>query len=251
MSPQDRPARTQQERRDGTRRALLDAAVESLVEVGFARTTTLEVQKRAGVSRGALLHHFPSKAVLLTAAIDHLAEMRGRELKARATSLPGGGERVDAVLDLLWECFGGALFQVAVELRAAARTDAELRAVLTAAERALRDRIVQQSRSLFGPALGEQPGFDRAIDLTLQLMIGLAMTAMLHGDDGTDAALIAGQSRVVDLLADWKRLFPSVVAQAASTHVQPVSPASPALPPLPSSLPPSPLSPSSLDSGES
>jgi AcrR family transcriptional regulator len=256
MSRQDRPARTQQERRDGTRRALLDAAVESLIEVGFARTTTLEVQKRAGVSRGALLHHFPSKAVLLTAAIDHLAEMRGRELKARATSLPGGGERVDAVLDLLWECFGGALFQVAVELRAAARTDAELRAVLTAAERALRDRIVQQARALFGPALGEQPGFDRAIDLTLQLMIGLAMTAMLHGNDGTDDLPVAGQSRVVDLLADWKRFFPSVVSQAASPGPPPpsLSSSSSRSPShSPSHSPPrSPsLSPSSLDSGES
>lgn len=243
MSPPDRPSRTQQERRDSTRRALLDAAVESLIEVGFARTTTLEVQKRAGVSRGALLHHFPSKAVLLTAAIDHLAEMRGRELKSRATSLPGGGERVDAVLDLLWECFGGALFQVAVELRAAARTDAELRGVLTVAERALRDRIVQQSRALFGPALGDQPGFDRAIDLTLQLMIGLAMTAMLHSADPADAAA-TGQARVIDLIADWKRLFPSVVAQASS--------ASSGSSPLPSPLPLHPLSlSSSFDAGES
>src|SRR5215471_3557154 len=60
-----RAPRTQQQRRDETRRALLDAAVESLIDVGFARTTTLEVQRRADVSRGALLHHFPSKAELL------------------------------------------------------------------------------------------------------------------------------------------------------------------------------------------
>lgn len=242
MSAPARSARTQQERRDGTRRALLDAAVESLVEVGFARTTTLEVQRRAGVSRGALLHHFPSKAVLLTAAIDHLAEMRGRELKSRASSLPGGGQRVDAVLDLLWECFGGALFQVAVELRAAARTDAELRVALTAAERVLRDRIVQQSRSLFGPALGEQPGFERAIDLTLQLMIGLAMTAMLHGDahgDEPATAHAAGSSaRVTDLIDDWKRMFPAVVA--SSSPSAPPSLSSSASPSAPSaSAPPS------------
>lgn len=234
------PSRTQQERRDGTRRALLDAAVESLIEVGFARTTTLEVQKRAGVSRGALLHHFPSKAVLLTAAIDHLAEMRGRELKSRAATLPSGGERTHAVLDLLWECFGGALFQVAVELRAAARTDAELRAALTSAERALRDRIVAQSRSLFGAALAEQPGFERAIDLSLQLMIGLAMTAMLHGDEpGTASA--AGSARVSDLIDDWKRLFPSVVAGASPAAIA-TSPRNPSSTPSALAGPPSPLS---------
>src|SRR5947209_11961149 len=83
-----RAPRTQQQRRDEPRGALLDAAVESLIEVGFARTTTLEVQRRANVSRGALLHHFPSKAGLLVAAVDHLAGMRAHELKLLAGQLP-------------------------------------------------------------------------------------------------------------------------------------------------------------------
>src|SRR5215831_6079633 len=83
-----RAPRTQQQRRAETRRALLDAAVDSLIDVGFARTTTLEVQRRAQVSRGALLHHFPSKAELLVAVVDHLAEMRAKELKAFASQLP-------------------------------------------------------------------------------------------------------------------------------------------------------------------
>src|SRR6478735_1227651 len=103
-----RAPRTQQQRRDETRRALLDAAVESLIQVGFARTTTLEVQRRADVSRGALLHHFPSKAELLVAAVDHLAEMRARELKLLAGQLPeerASKARTDAVITLLWQCF--------------------------------------------------------------------------------------------------------------------------------------------------
>ena len=83
-----RGPRTQQQRREETRRALLDATVESLIEVGFARTTTLEVQRRADVSRGALLHHFPSKAELLVAAVDHLAEKRAAEMKQLASQLP-------------------------------------------------------------------------------------------------------------------------------------------------------------------
>src|SRR3954466_8096635 len=112
-----RAPRTQQQRREETRRALLDAAVESLIDVGFARTTTLEVQRRADVSRGALLHHFPSKAELLVAAVDHLAEMRARELKALSSALPNekdGRARTDAVLGLLWQCFSGTFFQVAM-----------------------------------------------------------------------------------------------------------------------------------------
>jgi AcrR family transcriptional regulator len=203
--------RTQQQRREETRRALLDAAVESLIEVGFARTTTLEVQRRAEVSRGALLHHFPSKAELLVAAVDHLAEMRAKEMKALASELPpaidepdaapGTDARTDVVLSLLWQCFSGTFFQVAMELRTAARTDPELRRVLTVAERSLRERIVAQSRSLFGAAVAQHPGLERAIDLTLQLMIGAAMSSVLHGDtSGLDA-----------LIDDWKALFPRVL----------------------------------------
>src|SRR5215212_9497832 len=226
-----RAPRTQQQRREETRRALLDAAVESLIEVGFARTTTLEVQRRADVSRGALLHHFPSKAELLVAAVDHLAEMRARELKALSSQLPpegieraegvrrvlrpdgrtpricdtggaaehapGSDARTGAVLDLLWQCFSGTFFKVSMELRTAARTDPELRRVLTAAERSLRDRIVAQSRTLFGRAVAEHAGLERALDLTLQLMIGAAMSSVLHGET----------SHLDDLIEDWKMLF--------------------------------------------
>jgi AcrR family transcriptional regulator len=205
-----RAPRTQQQRRDETRRALLDAAVESLIDVGFARTTTLEVQRRADVSRGALLHHFPSKAELLVAAVDHLAEMRARELKVLAQALPPASvarARTDAVLQLLWQCFSGTFFQVAMELRTAARTDPELRPVLATAEKALRERILAQARTLFGKDVAEHPGLERALDLTLQLMIGAAMSAVLHGED----------RRLDVLIDDWKALFPTVLAHAANT----------------------------------
>ncbi len=181
---------------------MLDAAVESLIEVGFARTTTLEVQRRADVSRGALLHHFPSKAELLVASVDHLAEMRARELKLLSAQLPEGGRnRTDAVLGLLWQCFSGTFFQVAMELRTAARTDPELRPVLAAAEKALRERILAQARTLFGKDVAEHPGLERALDLTLQLMIGSAMSAVLHAED----------RRLDALIDDWKALFPAVL----------------------------------------
>ncbi len=200
-----RAPRTQQQRRDETRRALLDAAVESLIEVGFARTTTLEVQRRAEVSRGALLHHFPSKAELLVAAVDHLAEMRARELKLLSAQLPDGKNRTDAVIGLLWQCFSGTFFQVTMELRTAARTDPELRPVLVTAEKALRDRILAQARTLFGKEVAEHAGLERALDLTLQLMIGAAMSAVLHEDPAIN-----------DLIDDWKSLFPTVLSSAAT-----------------------------------
>ncbi|HUJ58798.1 MAG TPA: helix-turn-helix domain-containing protein [Kofleriaceae bacterium] len=207
-----RAPRTQQQRRDETRRQLLDAAVESLLDVGFARTTTLEVQRRADCSRGALLHHFPSKAELLVAAVDHLAHMRAIQLKALASELPeerAGRARTDAVLELLWQCFSGEFFQVAMELRTAARTDAELRPVLIAAERSLRDRILAQAKTLFGKEVAEHPGLPRALDLTLQLMIGAAMTALLHKDP-----------QLRELIDDWKALFPIVLAESTNRRTR-------------------------------
>ena len=220
-----RVPRTQQQRRDETRRALLDAAVESLIEVGFARTTTLEVQRRAEVSRGALLHHFPSKAELLVAAVDHLAEMRARELKQLAGALPeekNAKARTDAVLGLLWQCFSGTMFQVSMELRTAARTDPELRPVLAIAERSLRDRIFAQARTLFGKDVAEHPGIERALDLTLQLMIGAAMSAVLHKEE----------RRLDDLIDDWKQLFPAVLAHASQPSTKrPTSGGTPRIPP--------------------
>src|SRR5689334_12843861 len=172
-----RAPRTQQQRRDETRGRILDAAVESLIEAGVAGTTTLEVQKRAEVSRGALLHHFPSKAELMAATIVHLAEMRGRELKAASATLPKGRARLGAVFDLAWQSFTGPLFYVAMDLRAAARTDPELKTALLETERVVHERLVAQYRELLGPRIGDHPRFAPAFEMTLQLMIGAAMTA--------------------------------------------------------------------------
>jgi hypothetical protein len=92
-----------------------------------------------------------------------------------------------------------------MELRTAARTDPELRPVLVAAERALRDRIVHQARSLFGKDVADHAGLDRALDFTLQFMIGAAMTQVLHADP-----------RLRDLIDDFKTLFPTVLTTAGA-----------------------------------
>ena len=82
--------RSQAERSAATREALLDATIACLVEDGYANTTTSRVAERAGVSRGAHLHHFQTRQALLAAAMERLAERRGAELLAAATKLPDG-----------------------------------------------------------------------------------------------------------------------------------------------------------------
>ena len=89
------------------RARLLDATVECLVERGWSGTSTTLVSERAGVSRGAQLHHFPTKNDLVLAAVEHLTEVRGAELAAAAAALRerGGPRRTRAVLEMLADHF--------------------------------------------------------------------------------------------------------------------------------------------------
>jgi hypothetical protein len=103
------------------------------------------------------------------------------------------------------------MFQVAIELRAAARTDRELRAALTPIEKLVRERIIHQTGVMLGPAFAGQDGYATALDLTLHLMIGAATTACLHGEQG----------RADELVAHWRRMFPAIVAAAAAPATKP------------------------------
>ncbi|NED60867.1 TetR/AcrR family transcriptional regulator, partial [Streptomyces sp. SID10244] len=95
--------RTQAQRTAATQAKVLDATVDALVELGYAGTTTQEVNRRAGVSRGALLHHFPTREALVVAAVSHLVDRRLVELLTRPRT---GHEDIDIIV----EAFSGPLF---------------------------------------------------------------------------------------------------------------------------------------------
>ena len=173
--------RTQEERSDATRGRVLDATVECLVERGYAGTTTSEVQKRAGVSRGALLHHFPSRADLLTAAVRHLIEARQGSMRQAAMQLPAGRERVQRVIEVLWSTFSGTLFWAAMELWLAARTDPDLRRSLLPQERWLGGRIRTWCDELFGAELAAHPNYEAFLETLLESMRGHALGDGLRG----------------------------------------------------------------------
>ena len=109
-------ARRVQERSIATRAALLDAAIECLVDRGYAATTTIETARRAGVSRGAQLHHFPTKAELLATAVEHLFDRRRSEFLEAFAAIDPKADRLDAAMDLLWSMFEGPAFVAWTEL---------------------------------------------------------------------------------------------------------------------------------------
>jgi AcrR family transcriptional regulator len=162
---------TQQERRADTRARLLAATLDCLVEHGHAGTTTQRVQDRAGLSRGALLHHFATKDDLLVAAVSEVADRQVARLRAEA--VPGADP-----VELLRGVMSGPLFLAGLELWQAARTEPVLRAALLPAERRVGVAVREVLTGLFpgaGPDRAEAEGL-------LALHRGLALTSVLRAD---------------------------------------------------------------------
>ena len=191
-----RTRRTQEERSASTRALLLDTTIDCLVELGYAGTTTTVIAERAGLSRGAQLHHYPTKAALVAAAVEHLAGKIGFELAEEAAHLPDGQDRVSAVVDALWARYSTPLFNAWLELSAAARTDAELRAALVPVERRLRGAIDRQARRLFGASTRADD--EPLIALTFCIMQGMALERFLgRARPGREAATLAAWKQLV------------------------------------------------------
>jgi len=171
----------QEERTRAMRARLLEATVECLVEYGWSRTSTTLVSQRAGVSRGAQLHHFPTKDDLVLAAVEHLAEARGREIEDAAEQLPGGDQRTRAVLDLLAAHFTGQIFTAALELWVAARTDPQLMAAVSPLEQRIGREIHRQTVEMLG-ADESVPGTREIVQATLDLVRGLGLANTISDD---------------------------------------------------------------------
>jgi AcrR family transcriptional regulator len=186
--------RTQAERSERTRELLLDATIACLVELGYARTTVQEICRRAGLSRGAQQHHFTTKAELMTSALEHLFRRLGEEILTATSNLPPGPERLDEGIDLLWRAYSGTLSTAAVELWVAARTDDELRRSLLPVDRELGHLTLEFYRRIAGPV--DEARLQTMLLLTVNLIRGLALDAMIGGDS----------ARRTTLLAEWKRL---------------------------------------------
>ena len=164
------------------RARLMDATIELLVERGFGGTSTTLVSERAGVSRGAQLHHFPTNNDLVLAAVQHLTEVRGAELAAAARrGLPRGGRRTRAVLDLLADHFTSPVFTAALELWVAARTDEALREAVVPLEQ----RVGRQTHRMTVQLLGadeSRPGVRELVQATLDLVRGLGLADTITDD---------------------------------------------------------------------
>ncbi|MGH3474304.1 MAG: TetR/AcrR family transcriptional regulator [Aeromicrobium sp.] len=191
------PARTPQgERTRAMRQRLLEATIDCLVELGWAGTTTTVVSERAGVSRGAQLHHFPSKQALVVAAVEHLTERRRDEMRMMASELPVRG-RTRKALDILSAHFTSSVFFAALELWVAARTDEALRESVGPLERRVGRETHAYALELLG--VDESRGDNRAlVQATLDLLRGFGLAASLSDDSKRRDAVLDAWAVVLD-----------------------------------------------------
>ncbi|MFF4231075.1 TetR/AcrR family transcriptional regulator [Streptomyces sp. NPDC001820] len=164
-----------QDRSRATRQRLLAAAVACLAEHGWAGSTVSAVAERAGVSRGAAQHHFPTREDLFTAAVEYVAEERSQALRALPTQ-----DRT-AVVAALVDLYTGPLFRAALQLWVAASNEEQLRSRVTELEaRVGRDthRIAVQLLN----ADESRPGVRETVQGLLDMARGLGLANLLTDD---------------------------------------------------------------------
>jgi AcrR family transcriptional regulator len=177
-----RERRTQAERSAAMRARLLDATIDCLHDLGYARTSTPEIARRAGVSRGAQLHHFPTKTELVTSAVERLFDRRREEFLRAFADRPAGSDPLQAAIDILWGLVSGSSFTVWLELAVAARTDDELREPVADLTDRLAAIIEQTFAELFPAPATPSPFYAVAPRFAFALLDGLALER-IHARD--------------------------------------------------------------------
>ncbi len=197
----------QQERSRATQARLLEATVDCLVEHGWSGTTTTVVAARAGVSRGAQLHHYPTKAALVTAAVAHLTERRAAELRAEAAALPSARSGSTGWSTCSPPPSPARCSRPRWSCGSAARTDAELRAALVPLEARIGREMYRLTVELLGVD-ERKPGVRESVQATLDLLRGLGVANLLSDDSPRRAAL----------LQTWKRQLAALLTPESERH---------------------------------
>jgi AcrR family transcriptional regulator len=162
------------------RQRLMDAAVNCLIEFGVAGTTTLAVQRAAGTSRGALLHHFPTHADLLAASVAELVKRNEQAVAASRAEIAQPQDQLRAAIGALAFAGRQPAYLAELELWTVARTDQSLKQALIAAERAARREIDRVYAESFGK-WAESEAYPIAAALTQHFLRGLAVSENLRG----------------------------------------------------------------------
>ncbi|MFJ3087972.1 TetR/AcrR family transcriptional regulator [Streptomyces sp. NPDC086838] len=180
-----------QDRSRATRRRLLEAAVACLAEHGWAGSTVAVVAERAGVSRGAAQHHFPTREDLFTAAVEYVAEERSAALRA----VPDQDRA--AVVAALVDLYTGPLFRAALQLWVAASNEEQLRPRVTELEA----RVGRETHRIAVNLLRAdetRPGVRETVQGLLDMARGLGLANVLTDDTARRGKVVAQWAALLD-----------------------------------------------------
>ncbi|MEU2540114.1 TetR/AcrR family transcriptional regulator [Streptomyces iakyrus] len=189
VSTADRAERVpKQDRSRATRQRLLEAAVSCLAEHGWAGSTVSVVAERAGVSRGAAQHHFPTREDLFTAAVEYVAEERSTALRALFPEGAAGDRH--AVVAALVDLYTGPLFRAALHLWVAASNEEQLRPRVTELE----SRVGRETHRIAVDLLAADetvPGVRETVQGLLDMARGLGLANLLTDDAARRERVVA------------------------------------------------------------
>lgn len=164
-----------------TRDRILESAIDCFISLGYSNVTTAKVADFAGVSRGAMLHHFPTKAELIQAAVEYLHGKLLKDYSHKVSLIPKkleGKERRRAGLDAYWDYLNDDLFMVYHELCVAGRTDSELKLILDNSAVRFEEHVYESSQELFKEWKDRGELYLMAMDLSKCLMEGMAASQL-------------------------------------------------------------------------
>jgi AcrR family transcriptional regulator len=186
-----------------TRVRILEAATACLVELGYHATTTSAVAARAGLARGAMLYHFPTRLDLIEATLSYVIKRRIDDYRIAMEGQPRTREGLDQSIDLYWRQIREPSFVAFYELAFAARTDKALAAIVAPALAAFDQARFDEARRIF-PGLPDRLGerFDLARDMTRFLMEGMALGFMTHDAEARTNRLLDTLKKTLRRIGD-------------------------------------------------
>jgi AcrR family transcriptional regulator len=186
----------QQDRSRATRARLLESAITCLAELGWSASTVAVVAEHAGVSRGAAQHHFPTREALFMAALEHVTQERGAQLRRQLAERPDLDTR--AVVDLVFELFSGTFFRAALMLWVAAANEPQLREQVVPLEARIGREVHRVVVQLLG-ADEQQSGVRETVQATLDLARGLGLANLLTDDSARRDGIARQWAAMLDL----------------------------------------------------
>ncbi len=173
-----------------TRTQITEAAIRCFVEYGYSQTTTTLIAEKAGLSRGAMLHHFPSKLAVVRAAVEHLHAKRLRAFRKAVNKPSVNGDHLRQSLEAYWAHVHHPMFVAFFELAVAARTDKELAAILRPAQEAFEREWYDAAVDVFPEWKGRGIKFDIALDLVRYVLEGMAISFVTHKESDRDKRVL-------------------------------------------------------------